>query len=138
MKKRKLWLGLIVILIVSASMLYLSFSGRIEQKIDTDGDRLPDVLEAAYGTRIDMRDTDGDGINDYWEAAKYKTDPLKKDSDGDGIPDSDWEERREYTYTIQAVIDLRPPFNVEHMNDFYQDANKMAGVRIIDLNVTIY
>ncbi len=37
------------------------------QEIDTDGDRLTDVEERAYGTDINNRDTDGDGLLDSWE-----------------------------------------------------------------------
>ena len=34
-------------------------------------------------------DTDGDGLSDYDEIMKFKTDPLKADTDGDGISDYD-------------------------------------------------
>ena len=32
-------------------------------------------------------DSDGDGLNDYDEVITYHTDPLKADSDGDGLSD---------------------------------------------------
>ncbi len=89
---------------------------------DTDNDGLPNKIEKIFGTNENIADTDGDSLSDYYEIKKYKTNPLKKDSDNDGVEDQDWEERREYTYTIQAIVDLRPPFNIEQMNDFYQDA----------------
>jgi hypothetical protein len=34
-------------------------------------------------------DSDGDGLSDFLEIHKYRTDPAKVDSDGDGIPDGD-------------------------------------------------
>ncbi|MCZ2268082.1 MAG: OmpA family protein, partial [Ignavibacteriales bacterium] len=35
------------------------------------------------------KDTDGDGLTDGDEVLKYKTDPLKKDTDGDGLTDGE-------------------------------------------------
>ena len=89
---------------------------------DTDFDGLPDEYEKKIKTDILSKDTDGDNLSDYLEVTKYKTNPLQNDSDNDGLPDSNWNERREYTVTIQAIVDLRPPFNISSMNDFYQDA----------------
>ena len=94
---------------------------------DTDADGLPDRAEAAARTNPRVADTDGDGLSDYAEARKYRTDPLRADSDGDGAPDGDWNERREWTYTIQAIVDLRPPFDLAAMNDSYQDARVLEA-----------
>jgi len=66
---------------------------------DTDGDGLPDRMESALGTDMHVADSDGDGIADGKEvfgwrrdsdlAEKlWKTNPLRKDSDGDGLPDA--------------------------------------------------
>lgn len=66
-------------------------------------------------------DVDGDGLSDYEELHKYLTDPSKADSDGDGLPDGDADERREYTYTIEAVRRLRTWYHPEAMNDSFQD-----------------
>lgn len=81
---------------------------------DTDGDGIPDYWEAFYGLDPNNPadaamhppgdklnylqkyqhglnplkiDTDGDGLSDYDEIFVYGTDPLKVDTDGDGIPD---------------------------------------------------
>jgi hypothetical protein len=89
--------------------------------LDTDLDGLPDKTEEEYGTDILKQDSDLDNLTDYEEIRKYLTNPLDSDSDGDGISDSDWDERREYTYSIQAIVDLRSPFSLEEMQDFYQD-----------------
>lgn len=88
---------------------------------DTDLDGLPDETERHYKTDITEQDTDADGLSDYDEVRKYLTNPHKTDSDGDGINDFDWNERREYTYSIKAILDLRPPFTLNEMQDFYQD-----------------
>jgi hypothetical protein len=94
---------------------------------DTDADGLDDKLEAELGTFSTTSDTDADGLKDYEEYCKYRTDPTSADSDGDGISDADWDERREYTYSIRAVLDIKPPWNLESMNDLFQDARLMKA-----------
>ena len=63
---------------------------------DSDGDGVPDVVEAFIGTDPNKADTDGDGLTDGQELGKKgdadpstKTDPLKADSDGDGLTDGE-------------------------------------------------
>lgn len=90
--------------------------------VDSDRDGLENKLEVTLGSDINAVDTDEDGLSDYDEYCKYRTDPTKKDSDGDGTPDGDWQERREYTYTIRALCEIRPPSGMEMINDLYQDA----------------
>ena len=94
---------------------------------DTDRDGLDDGLEAELGTFPTTPDTDADGLTDYEEYCKYRTNPTLADSDGDGTPDSDWNERREYTYSIRAVLELKPPWNLKSMNDLFQDARLMEN-----------
>ncbi len=71
-------------------------------------------------------DTDGDGLSDFQETHKYFTDSAKRDSDGDGIDDGDWHERREYTYTIRSIVKVIRPCNPAVINDDYQDARVLA------------
>src|SRR3989344_3458461 len=56
-----------------------------------------DALYAAVGTNgvinasaaeLSVKDTDGDGLNDYDELYIYKTSPYLEDSDSDGVSDS--------------------------------------------------
>jgi hypothetical protein len=64
---------------------------------DSDGDGLPDGLEAVLGTNPGLSDTDGDGVSDYDEVnrdgnpssytAGADTDPLNPDTDGDRLSD---------------------------------------------------
>src|SRR3982751_7081011 len=72
-------------------------------------------------------DADNDGLSDFDEVHKYFTDPHKSDTDGDGIPDADWQERREYAYSVHAVIKVLPPVNVAALNDDYQDARVLES-----------
>ena len=71
-------------------------------------------------------DTDGDGLSDYHETHKYLTDPKKVDSDDDGTPDGDWNERREFQYTVRSVVHVMKPVTPDFLNDDYQD------VRVLD------
>lgn len=93
---------------------------------DADKDGLEDELEHKIGTDTAQVDTDGDGLADYDEYCKYRTDATKADSDGDGKIDSDWDERREYTYTIRAICEINNPVDLEDMNDLFQDARVIA------------
>ena len=67
-------------------------------------------------------DSDHDGLADFLEIHKYRTDPAKADSDGDGIPDGDWHERREFAYSVRSVVKVLRPVDVITLNDDYQDA----------------
>lgn len=67
-------------------------------------------------------DTDRDGLCDFHELHKHFTDPRKADSDGDGIPDGDWLERREFAYAVRAVVQVMKPVTLEHLTDDFQDA----------------
>lgn len=90
-----------------------------QQGHDLDG--LENKPEIEIGTNPRSVDSDNDGLSDYEEYCKYHTDPTKSDSDNDGIQDGDWHERREYTYTIRAICEIRPPNKEVLMNDIYQD-----------------
>jgi hypothetical protein len=68
------------------------------------------------------QDTDSDGLTDFQERYKYFTDPMNADTDGDGIPDGDQSERREFTYSIANVMEILKPADVDAMNSDYQDA----------------
>ena len=107
---------------------------------DTDKDGLDDGLETEIGTFPTIPDSDKDGLTDYEEYCKYKTDPTLADSDKDNIPDADWNERREYTYSIRAVLELKPPWDLKSMNDLFQDARLMenASSKYQKVEVIIY
>lgn len=67
-------------------------------------------------------DTDRDGLSDFHEVHKHRTDPRKADTDGDGVPDGDPDERREFTYTVRALLHVMPPFDRSGATDDGQDA----------------
>lgn len=80
------------------------------------------VPAIGQGDRDTDADTDGDGLSDFSETHKYLTDPKAEDSDGDGVPDGDWNERREYGYTIRTVVRVIGPCGLGDLCDDYQDA----------------
>lgn len=84
-------------------------------------------------------DTDGDGLSDFEEVHKYFTDPNVADSDGDGIPDGDWDERREYAYTVRTVVRVLPPVTEDVLSDDYQDARVLERTPgYVELEVVHY
>jgi len=92
---------------------------------------------SVYGSS--ERDSDTDGLSDFQEIHKYQTNPEKKDSDGDGFPDDDWHERREYTYSVRSVVKVMRPCNLEAINDDYQDARVLSETEdYIELEVIHY
>ena len=84
-------------------------------------------------------DTDKDGLSDFHETFKHLTDPRNPDSDGDGTPDGDWLERREYQYTIRSIVQVLRPVTPEYLNDDYQDARVLDETdRYFELEVIQY
>ena len=56
---------------------------------DSDNDGLTEEEERLYLTDPVKTDTDGDGLSDGEEVKKYHSDPNNKDSDGDGFTDGE-------------------------------------------------
>ena len=54
---------------------------------DPDGDGLTNRDEKKLGTKYNVADTDGDGLNDGEEFLETKSNPLEMDTDGDGLND---------------------------------------------------
>src|SRR5262245_52877563 len=84
-------------------------------------------------------DADGDGLSDFHEIHKYRTDPTRKDSAGKGAPDGDWQQRREFTYSVRAIIRVMPPYNLKALNDDYQDVRVRKETKdYVELEVVVY
>ena len=84
-------------------------------------------------------DSDGDGLSDFHEVHKHRTDPARADSDGDGVPDGDWFERREFTYVVRTVVHVLRPVTPATLTDDFQDA-RVLEVRddVVELEVLLY
>jgi beta-lactamase regulating signal transducer with metallopeptidase domain/transglutaminase-like putative cysteine protease len=97
------------------------------------------ALKAGAAVLDPSCDSDGDGLSDFQEVHKYLTDPTKADSDGDGTPDGDWNERREYTYSVRTVLRYMPPFDEKGLNDDFQDARVLKQTaQYIEVEVIHY
>jgi RNA polymerase sigma factor (sigma-70 family) len=84
-------------------------------------------------------DSDGDGLSDFQEVHKYRTDPNKKSTAGRGTPDGNWQQRREHTYSVRAVIRVMPPYNLQALNDDYQDVRVRKETKeLVELEVVAY
>jgi hypothetical protein len=99
----------------------------------------PGIALGRERTEVADSDTDGDGLSDFHETHKHRTDPTKKDSAGQGVPDGDWQQRREFTYSVRAVIRVMPPCNLKALNDDYQDVRVRKETKeFIELEVVAY
>jgi RHS repeat-associated protein len=87
-RSRKTWLtlGLLGLAVLVVSLL--PAAAVLAQGQDSDGDGLPDDLEAAIGTDPNLPDTDGDSWLDGPEVFLHGTSPLLDDTDFDGEIDS--------------------------------------------------
>ncbi len=56
---------------------------------DTDGDGIADDVEEFWGLNLEKQDSDDDGLTDYEEIYLTWTDPLRIDTDSDGISDGE-------------------------------------------------
>jgi len=96
------------------------------------------ALAAALAAQSDS-DRDRDGLSDFHEVHKYSTDPAQADSDGDGTPDGDWAERREFTYTVRSIVHVLPPVTPDVTCDDYQDARILEATGdYVELEVIHY
>ncbi|GHU61486.1 hypothetical protein AGMMS49983_01300 [Clostridia bacterium] len=109
--RRTAWVCVVVAILLAAGAYYLFFAnggennpfkknaadGAEVEKIlahltdedDDDGDGLNNYFESYYKTDKNKPDTDEDGLSDYIEITVLRTDPLKADSDGNGVNDGD-------------------------------------------------
>jgi hypothetical protein len=98
----------------------------------------PRPLTASHASDPNI-DSDGDGLSDFEETHKYCTDPARFSTAGDGVPDGDWQRRREFTYSIRSVVKVMPPVNLECLNDDYQDARvRSRAENFVELEVIHY
>lgn len=61
----------------------------LKDDTDSDKDGLTDSIEDYIGTDKKEKDTDSDGLSDYFEINQSYTNPLCKDTDGNGVSDGD-------------------------------------------------
>src|SRR3989338_3414612 len=97
---------------------------------DSDGDGLTDAEEATYGTDPNDRDSDDDGISDSDEVEDYGSDPLDSDTDDDGLSD----EVEIYEMGLTDPLDTDSDddgvsdYDEDYDGDGLSDGDEMMGV----------
>lgn len=107
---------------------------RSKPKTNGAGFALTDPCEKKAET-----DSDGDGLSDFQEVHKYRTNPKKVNTARNGISDGQWDDRREFTYSVRVVIRVMRPYNLKALNDDYQDVRVLAeNKEYAELEVVVY
>lgn len=88
----------------------------VSSLLDSDSDDLMDEEEKVLGTNLNLKDTDGDGLNDYEEVKIYNTNPLIADTDEDGLPDYN-----------EVKIHKTDPKNSDSDGDTFLDGAEVKG-----------
>jgi len=92
---------------------------------DTDKDGLPDIYEEKFGTDISKPDTDGDGLTDYQEVYLTETDPLKVDTDTNGINDGDEDTDKDGLTALEEIALGTEPSSADTDNDGLNDGDEL-------------
>ena len=98
----------------------------IDVNLDTDKDGAEDYLEEYFGTDINSEDTDKDGLPDFVELYTFVLDPLKKDSDDNGVFDGDEDSDGDGLINIKEVEEgssiLETDSDYDGLNDYEEYA----------------
>ena len=92
---------------------------------DDDGDGIPNYTELYFGTDKNVSDTDGDGLSDYYELMLLGTDPLKRDTDENGIPDGDEDPDEDGLTNIRELSLQTDPSAADTDEDGLLDGNEV-------------
>ena len=101
-------------------------------ELDTDSDTLPDYLEVLYLTDLNNEDTDGDGLPDGVEVYRTYTDPLRVDTDNNGVNDSDEDYDKDKLTNIEEKNHGTDYDNTDIDFDSLSDFDEINGVKTKD------
>ena len=101
-------------------------------ELDTDSDTLPDYLEVLYLTDLNNDDTDGDGLPDGVEVYRTYTDPLRIDTDNNGVNDSDEDYDKDKLTNIEEKNHGTDYDNIDTDFDNLSDYDELNGVKSKD------
>jgi RNA polymerase sigma factor (sigma-70 family) len=124
--------------LVALTLLGMSF-GLAPRTTASPVPEQPKTTPSGTVTRFIDPDSDGDGLPDFQEIHKYRTDPKKADTAGKGVSDGDWQQRREYSYSVRVVVRVMKPYNLAALNDDYQDVRVVKETKdFAELEVVVY
>ena len=101
-------------------------------ELDTDSDTLLDYLEVLYLTDLNNEDTDGDGLPDGVEVYRTYTDPLRVDTDNNGVNDSDEDYDKDKLTNIEEKTYGTDYDNIDTDFDSLSDYDEINGVKSKD------
>lgn len=97
----------------------------IDYALDSDEDGIPDYFEDIFGTDPLKSDTDEDGLTDSYELFTLNTDPLNKDTDDNGISDADEDFDNDGLNNFQECQSLTNPNNSDTDGDVLTDYDEI-------------
>lgn len=100
-------------------------------ELDTDLDTLPDYLEVLYLTDLNDIDTDKDGLFDGVEVYNTHTDPLRIDSNNNGINDGDEDYDKDGLSNIEEKNNGTAYDNADTDFDNLSDYDEINGIKSI-------
>ena len=101
-------------------------------ELDTDSDTLPDYLEVLYLTDLHNDDTDGDLLPDGVEVYRTYTDPLRVDTDNNGVNDGDEDFDKDKLTNIEEKNHGTDYDNIDTDFDSFSDYDEINGVKTKD------
>ena len=96
-----------------------------DSETDSDGDELPDCGELVLGTDINKADTDRDLLTDGYEVSVLGTNPLKVDSDGNGISDANEDADEDNISNLEEYRFETDPINKDSDDDGLEDGDEV-------------
>ncbi len=103
------------------------YTTEIDPELDSDKDELPNIYEICIGTNAYNEDTDGDGLSDFVEVFKLALDPLKKDTDDNGVMDGDEDGDEDQLTNLQEIKLGTEPGDADTDGDEVKDGEEVNG-----------
>lgn len=94
--------------------------------LDTDGDTLPDVIEKYLGTDSQKSDSDDDTLPDNYELYYTRTSPLQKDTNANGILDSNEDLDKDSLSNYMEYLNNTDPNGIDTDNDGLTDGEELS------------